>query len=195
MPRLRGGRPRSPGAGCGRTENCSGHTALKHRHFYMEIVSYVSYTVGMNKTLPCSKCLKEKALDEFYKSHTMKRGYQNKCKLCMRLWEKSPSGIAAKRKWVTSTKGKISHRKRNATYCSKAENRPKISARQKLVSVLRWNHRKQRIDPRPDHCSRCFVTCIPMAHHDDYSKPLEVTWLCFTCHERLHHPTPITPLS
>lgn len=31
---------------------------------------------------------------------------------------------------------------------------------------------------RPDTCEKCGKACKPDAHHDDYSKPLEVLWLC-----------------
>lgn len=40
---------------------------------------------------------------------------------------------------------------------------------------------------RPAACSACDTPCKPQAHHDDYSKPLEVRWLCVGCHVRLHH--------
>ena len=39
---------------------------------------------------------------------------------------------------------------------------------------------------RPKQCSLCFVPCKPVAHHPDYSKPLEVVWVCRKCHSILH---------
>lgn len=37
---------------------------------------------------------------------------------------------------------------------------------------------------RPATCQRCATQCKPQASHDDYSKPLEVEWLCQPCHKR-----------
>ena len=31
---------------------------------------------------------------------------------------------------------------------------------------------------RPADCSTCGCPCKPQAHHDDYSKPFDVRWLC-----------------
>jgi hypothetical protein len=35
---------------------------------------------------------------------------------------------------------------------------------------------------RPERCEACGIDCYPDAHHEDYSKPLEVRWLCRPCH-------------
>lgn len=35
---------------------------------------------------------------------------------------------------------------------------------------------------RPDRCEKCDVECKPDAHHEDYTRPLDVEWLCKPCH-------------
>ena len=35
-------------------------------------------------------------------------------------------------------------------------------------------------------CENCGQERYTHAHHDDYSKPLEVRWFCCSCHRRLH---------
>lgn len=35
---------------------------------------------------------------------------------------------------------------------------------------------------RPEACSACGLPCVPHGHHDDYSQPLAVRWLCRTHH-------------
>ncbi len=37
---------------------------------------------------------------------------------------------------------------------------------------------------RPNNCSQCNKECKPDGHHANYSKPLDVIWLCRACHSR-----------
>jgi ferredoxin len=37
---------------------------------------------------------------------------------------------------------------------------------------------------RPGVCSKCGRKCRPDAHHDDYTRPAHVAWLCRSCHMR-----------
>lgn len=39
---------------------------------------------------------------------------------------------------------------------------------------------------KPTKCSRCGLPKRLHAHHDDYSKPLDVMWLCQICHGLRH---------
>jgi excisionase family DNA binding protein len=40
---------------------------------------------------------------------------------------------------------------------------------------------------RPDRCEWCGKKCKPVGHHEDLSKPLEVMWICHSCHGRHHN--------
>jgi hypothetical protein len=35
---------------------------------------------------------------------------------------------------------------------------------------------------RPDVCAACYAPCRVDAHHEDYTRPLRVEWLCRKCH-------------
>jgi len=37
---------------------------------------------------------------------------------------------------------------------------------------------------RPANCCECKKECKPDGHHEDYSKPFDVIWLCRACHSR-----------
>ena len=53
----------------------------------------------------------------------------------------------------------------------------------------RWilkNHIKNEIIHRPPKCSLCSRVAKIQAHHKDYSKPLEVIWICASCHKKIH---------
>ena len=39
---------------------------------------------------------------------------------------------------------------------------------------------------RPEVCSQCGESGTVVAHHDDYGRPLDVTWLCIRCDRQLH---------
>lgn len=39
---------------------------------------------------------------------------------------------------------------------------------------------------RKEECEQCGLKCKTQGHHEDYSKPLEVIWLCTICHGEKH---------
>ena len=59
----------------------------------------------------------------------------------------------------------------------------------------RWtlrNHVKRGTIKKPERCDRCKERYPPRrihGHHHDYSKPLEVEWVCSVCHGKEHRAT------
>jgi hypothetical protein len=83
------------------------------------------------------------------------------------------------KEYLETEKGKQKHKEQAKKF--RAENPEKIAAQQKCRKAI-----KKGIIQRPDACSECKIFCKPDAHHQDYNKPLEVVWLCKSCHLKVH---------
>lgn len=70
----------------------------------------------------------------------------------------------------------------NSRYRSRyAQETEKYKARTQLGYAIRTGK-----IVRPNFCEKCGRKTTPQGHHHDYSKPLEVQWLCQKCHAKVH---------
>ena len=156
----------------------------------------------MNKT--CSKCIVEKDLSEFYKDRSRKDGLYSRCKKChneaVKRYSQTDKGKESNRKghckYRQTEVGKETERKSSQAY-SRTEKGREVSRKadrkryqfspEKLKARIAVNHtiRDGKIT-RPSICEYCFEKGLIDGHHEDYSKPLDVDWLCKKCHKELH---------
>jgi len=64
----------------------------------------------------------------------------------------------------------------------------KYPEKHKAREILRDAVRKGEII-KPNYCTQCFIVkSLPEihGHHEDYSKPLKIEWLCRDCHTTKH---------
>lgn len=102
----------------------------------------------------------------------------------------------AKIKYMQSAKGKKTTKEYNKKYKEMDKGRDTIregDRRRYLMSPKKYKARiaishatRDGKVVRPNNCESCFAECKPEAHHSDYSKPLDVDWLCKKCHTELH---------
>lgn len=63
--------------------------------------------------------------------------------------------------------------------------RDRYPEKERAHHAVDWALRTGRL-VRPDTCEGCGAECRPEGHHEDYAKPLDVVWLCVTCHANTH---------
>lgn len=131
----------------------------------------------------CFKCSAEKPLTEFYRHPMMADGHLNKCKDC------------AKR-------DVREHRAANESVREYDRKRANLPHRQELAKKIRARWLQRHPERRKAHlavqaevsagrmkrlpCQVCGAADPVEAHHEDYSKPLDVVWLCVR-HHRMRH--------
>lgn len=126
---------------------------------------------------PCVGCHIEKPLTAYYAHPATKDGHVSKCKECVKVEAASHRkahpeyyrNYQRKHKQVISPETK---RQYDATY--KAKHPDKLRARMTAY----YARRKGTLVRQP--CEVCEAKAE--AHHEDYTRPLDVRWLC-----RVHH--------
>ncbi len=113
----------------------------------------------------CDRCSQTKPLDEFNIYRRMRDGRSSYCRDCSR---------ELTEEWRVNHPEKTRESNRAPNY---KPHPMKLRARYDMRNGVR--HGKLI---RPSVCSRCSKECHPDAHHPDYSQPLEVVWLCRSCH-------------
>lgn len=128
----------------------------------------------------CFKCGEAKPYSEFYRHSGMADGHLGKCKECAK------SDVKARRvengEHVRAYDRKRGNRQ---TPEDQRRYRNKHPDRVRAERKVRWAV-KTGVLVRAKHCSECGSSENIHGHHDDYSKPLLVRWLCALCHRRWH---------
>lgn len=142
----------------------------------------------------CYKCKKRKSTGEFRKDRSRPDGLQSACKTCQN---------AAKAEYIKSPKGRAANARRMARYLEKAiEKRREYNKKYRQTDAGKASRLRTRLKNRllgriniyaavqrkleKQPCERCGSSVRVHAHHDDYSRPLDVMWLCPKHHAQRH---------
>lgn len=149
----------------------------------------------------CFKCKEVKRLSDFYKHSQMEDGYLNKCKECVRKYAgKQYASLSENPEWMAKERKRCREKNKRLDFWGKYKKKLTKTKRAKLREIKeRWRQnnpiarkahmiagnakRSGRLKPQP--CAVCGNEKVEM-HHADYSKPLEVTWLCRKHHGEVH---------
>ena len=133
----------------------------------------------------CFKCGRILDIEDFYKHKTMKDGHLGKCKDCTKKdvltrSRQNPEKIRAYEKNRSQTeKRKESRRFYVKKY--RKEHPERIAINLRVGRAI-----KSGKIIKPECCSICGKKGQTIAHHHDYSKPLNVIFVCQSCHKRIH---------
>ena len=151
----------------------------------------------MNKIKVCTKCGIEKELEGFSLRRDSKDGRMASCILCRRVsnqkrYSENKEKIKASHKvYRESHREEIKAHRKTDSY-RESDKRSRLKA-QNACRSRNYFHRNRHNIAVPETCSRCPSSNRVEAHHDDYNKPMEVKFLCQTCHIKWHKSN--TPLN
>ena len=144
-----------------------------------------TFRFEQEQTKVCFKCHSDLPLTSFYKHPQMKDGRVNKCKQCNKA-DNTQHRLDNVERIREYDRERAKAPERIAAYTRqtkryRALNRAKYLAHSAVNNAVRDGRLI-----KPAECSQCGDMAKIHGHHDDYSKPLEVRWLCAVCHSAWH---------
>lgn len=146
----------------------------------------------------CTGCSQAKPINDFYKAKSNADGYANRCKECAKAAARQnrmnrldeareydrqranlPHRVHARTQYCKTDAYTASHAKSCVRYS--------INHKDRRSAQVATNNavRDGRLKPWPV-CAVPECDCSPEAHHPDYSRPLDVVWLCDKHHKAAH---------
>lgn len=137
----------------------------------------------------CTTCRSVLPLSMFPRNIKHVLGVESKCRECF-----SKSHRDSCRKYAEANRDKIRdknkrHRSENSAYYQMKYNEARLRPCGRARIALNNAVRDGRI-VRPESCDECGAVCKVHGHHDDYSHPFCVRWLCSSCHGLVHRKKP-----
>ena len=132
----------------------------------------------------CRKCGKKLPIERFYTHPKMADGHLNICMECVKTRvNKHRVDNIEKIRAYDRERGKLPHRIKKSRV--ETRKRREKTGYGKVHEALE-RAVKKGICSKSNMCQICSATTKLEAHHFDYSKPLEVIWLCQPCHRQYH---------
>jgi hypothetical protein len=128
----------------------------------------------------CFKCGGLKSLSEFYRHPKMADGHLGKCKACTKADVKKHyrATLPERHAYEKRRRQRPERKKQQAEQLARHNERhpDRKRARQAVANAIR----DKKLTRGP--CGDCGTTDGVEGHHEDYSQPLKVDWLCRKCH-------------
>jgi len=129
----------------------------------------------------CSRCQRQLPVAEFVRRTGAPSGMRGVCKQCERIRHRERFD----RDRPTKEQYRLTHRAQLAEKRQREHLAKRGTPKHKARDILRHAVIRGQVS-KPSACDRCGLECNPHGHHQDYSLPLNVEWLCAVCHGAEH---------
>ncbi len=168
--------------------------------------------VGVVMQKVCTRCRIERDLESFHRNSRAKDGRASWCRTCSRAYSKNWREVNPEygsrwrevnpeynRRWREANSvrwkeksrqwAKANPEKGAAASCRYAKRYPKLN---RALSAVHYAVKVGHLI-RPETCEECGREGHIEAHHEDYSRPLNVVWLCRPCHGKTRRLKSVPP--